>query len=65
LLEEPAEGIYKRICSFPLIRKRSEKCKRVFDKEFIEKIFKPTKKMKNLPEKWSNVLELKKQLKKC
>jgi len=49
LLEESAEEIYKKICNFPPVYRRSRKCKRVFDKEFVKRMFKLAKKMKELP----------------
>jgi len=49
LLEESAEEIYKKICNSPPVYRKSRKCKRVFDKEFVERMFKLAKKMKKLP----------------
>jgi len=49
LLDESAEEIYKMMCECPYLSKRSEKCKRVFDKEFIKLLFEPSKKNKSLP----------------
>lgn len=49
ILEEGAKTIYKRMVSFPILSKKSDRCKHVFDKEFINKWFNPTRKFKQLP----------------
>ena len=49
LLEESAETIYRRICSFSPVSKFSRRCKHLFDNDYVEKWIKPVHKGKGFP----------------
>ena len=49
LLEESAGTIYRRMCSFPPVRKFSRRCKHFFDNDYIETWIKPVLESKGFP----------------
>jgi len=49
LLTEDAKEIYRRMTSFPILCRRSKKCKHVFDEDFIRDWFDPIREQASLP----------------